>query len=186
MFRILAWSVYLPVLAVWPFLSAMPAFSLAGEGLSQQSVVANALLLLSGFWLIAPVYLGYLFVRSSWPRTDVALPSLADWFWVRLRPSGPRSTFGIDDRPVANGAVSRHWGMNLRGAIDDAFDPLCDVVVAHLAFVRRDGALFFWLCGLVLNTYRRCRPILNPQSVPDLLPVGLSGGGIGGACDWPD
>lgn len=75
-YRILAWSICLPVLAIWPFLSAMPAFSIAGGELSQPSLVAHAIVLLSGFWLIAPLYIGYLFVRRSWPieERDNATP----------------------------------------------------------------------------------------------------------------
>jgi hypothetical protein len=43
------WALCLPALAFWPFLSAMPAFSLAGED-SLQVIVPNLLFLVTGFW----------------------------------------------------------------------------------------------------------------------------------------
>ena len=49
-FRLLAWSICMPALACWPFLSAMPAFTLMGSGLSTLQIVVNALLLITGFW----------------------------------------------------------------------------------------------------------------------------------------
>jgi hypothetical protein len=48
--RILAWSLFLPVLCAWPFLSAMPLFSLWGGGHTVLSFSINALMLLFGFW----------------------------------------------------------------------------------------------------------------------------------------
>jgi hypothetical protein len=48
--RILAWSLFLPVLCAWPFLSAMPLFSLWGGGHSVLSFSINAVMLLFGFW----------------------------------------------------------------------------------------------------------------------------------------
>ena len=64
-FRILAWSVCVPVLACWPFLSAMPGFTLMGSGLSILQVTVNVLLLITGFWPIAAAYVFYLFVRVA-------------------------------------------------------------------------------------------------------------------------
>lgn len=48
--RILAWSLALPVLCAWPFLSAMPLFSLWGGGHSVLSFSIDAVMLLFGFW----------------------------------------------------------------------------------------------------------------------------------------
>jgi CHASE2 domain-containing sensor protein len=48
--RILAWSLFLPVLCAWPFLSAMPLFTLWGGGLSVLAFSINAVMLLTGFW----------------------------------------------------------------------------------------------------------------------------------------
>lgn len=48
--RIVAWSVALPVLCVWPFLSAMPAFTLVGGGLSPLAISINVVMLATGFW----------------------------------------------------------------------------------------------------------------------------------------
>jgi Kef-type K+ transport system membrane component KefB len=64
-YRILAWSVCLPVLVVWPFLSAMPALSLSGDGLSVPATSLYAMLLLTGFWPIAATYAAYRYVRNN-------------------------------------------------------------------------------------------------------------------------
>jgi hypothetical protein len=48
--RILAWSLFLPVLCAWPFLSAMPLFSLWGGGHSVLFFSIEAVMLLFGFW----------------------------------------------------------------------------------------------------------------------------------------
>jgi uncharacterized membrane protein len=69
-YRILAWSVCLPVLAVWPFLSAMPALSLFSGGLSVPSISLYVMLLLTGFWPIAATYAAYRYVRNN-ISTDV-------------------------------------------------------------------------------------------------------------------
>ncbi len=64
-FRLLAWSICMPALACWPFLSAMPAFTLMGSGLSTLQIVVNALLLITGFWPIATACVFYLLVRVA-------------------------------------------------------------------------------------------------------------------------
>lgn len=61
--RILAWSLFLPVLCAWPFLSAMPLFSLWGGGHSVLSFSINAVMLLFGFWPLLALYLASLFLR---------------------------------------------------------------------------------------------------------------------------
>lgn len=60
-YKILAWSVCLPALVLWPFLSAMPAFTLLGEGLTAAEFSINVIMLATGFWSIATAYAGYLF-----------------------------------------------------------------------------------------------------------------------------
>jgi hypothetical protein len=64
-YRILAWSVCLPVLVVWPFLSAMPALSLLGTGLNSPMSLRYVMLLLTGFWPIATTYAAYRYVRND-------------------------------------------------------------------------------------------------------------------------
>ena len=43
------WSVCLPALAIWPFISALPAISLVGEA-RLDVILANVLFLITGFW----------------------------------------------------------------------------------------------------------------------------------------
>jgi hypothetical protein len=72
--RIIAWSVVLPILSIWPFVSAMPLFTLFGGGLSTLVLSINAVLLLSGFWPLAAAYAGYAFLRTGMP-TDQRAPA---------------------------------------------------------------------------------------------------------------
>lgn len=69
-YRILAWSVFLPVLAVWPFLSAMPAISLFGGDLTATQLSINLALVLTGFWSIFGAYLAATFARNSTVQAD--------------------------------------------------------------------------------------------------------------------
>ena len=64
-YRILAWSVVLPALVVWPFLSAMPAITLFGGGLTVTELAINLLLLLTGFWSIFGAYIAATYARSN-------------------------------------------------------------------------------------------------------------------------
>ncbi|WP_156323510.1 hypothetical protein [Bosea sp. AAP35] len=61
--RILAWALFLPVLVVWPFLSAMPLFSLWGGEHTVLSFSINAVMLLFGFWPLLGLYLATMFLR---------------------------------------------------------------------------------------------------------------------------
>ena len=61
--RILAWALFLPVLGIWPFLSAMPLFSLFGGGHSVLSFSINAVMLLFGFWPLLGLYVASLVLR---------------------------------------------------------------------------------------------------------------------------
>jgi hypothetical protein len=64
-YRILAWSVFLPALVVWPFLSAMPAITLLGGGLTVPELSINVVLLLTGFWSISGAYLAAIYARNN-------------------------------------------------------------------------------------------------------------------------
>jgi hypothetical protein len=68
--RILAWSVFLPALVVWPFLSAMPAITLFGGGLTVAQISINVLLLLTGFWSIFGAYLAAIYARGNTARAE--------------------------------------------------------------------------------------------------------------------
>jgi hypothetical protein len=69
-YRILAWSVVLPTLVVWPFLSAMPAITLFGGGLTAPELSINLLLLLTGFWSIFGAYLAAIYARGNTTRAE--------------------------------------------------------------------------------------------------------------------
>lgn len=59
--KISQWMICLPSLALWPFLSALPAFSLSGSGLNTSAILLNILLLITGFW---PLFLGFIAYKS--------------------------------------------------------------------------------------------------------------------------
>ena len=67
-YRILAWSVVLPALVMWPFLSAMPAITLFGGGLTVTELAINLVLLLTGFWSISGAYIAATFARNNTTR----------------------------------------------------------------------------------------------------------------------
>lgn len=64
-YRILAWSIFLPALVVWPFLSAMPAIALLGGGLTVPAISINVMMLLTGFWPIFGAYIAYVYAQSN-------------------------------------------------------------------------------------------------------------------------
>lgn len=70
--RIIAWSAALPILSIWPFLSAMPLFTLFGDSLSTLALSINIVLLLSGFWPLAAAYAAYAFLRIGTPARQRA------------------------------------------------------------------------------------------------------------------
>ncbi len=61
--RILAWSLFLPILCAWPFLSAMPLFTLFGGGLSVLDFSINVVMLLFGFWPVMALYGAFVLLR---------------------------------------------------------------------------------------------------------------------------
>ena len=67
--HILAWAIVLPVLSAWPFLSAMPLFTLIGGNLSPLALSINLVLLLFGFWPLAAAYAAYAFLRADGSAT---------------------------------------------------------------------------------------------------------------------
>lgn len=71
--RIVAWSVALPILCLWPFLSAMPAFTLIGGGLSMLAVSINVVMLATGFWPLLAAWIVFAFVRTGIPLDTRAL-----------------------------------------------------------------------------------------------------------------
>jgi len=57
--RLLCWLLLMPGLALWPILSALPFFSLVGGDLSLTTASVNVAFMLSGFWPLLAVYVGY-------------------------------------------------------------------------------------------------------------------------------
>jgi hypothetical protein len=71
------WALSLPALAFWPFLSAMPAFSIVGEG-RPGVIAANLAFLLTGFWpaLIAAIVHAVAAGRARMAGLDVRKRSI--------------------------------------------------------------------------------------------------------------
>lgn len=59
--KIAEWMICLPCLAFWPFLSALPAFSLFGPAVNASAITLDLLLLVTGFW---PLFLGFFAYKS--------------------------------------------------------------------------------------------------------------------------
>lgn len=53
--RAMWWTVMIPFVGLWPFLSALPAFTLIGGNASFDSAWVNTLLLATGFWGVVPL-----------------------------------------------------------------------------------------------------------------------------------
>ena len=66
--RITAWTVVFPALALWPILSALPAFSLLTGTGGSLSAAAHVMLFLSGFWGVATLAGLYWFLLSEAER----------------------------------------------------------------------------------------------------------------------
>ncbi len=71
--RIVTWAVALPVLCVWPFLSAMPAFTIISGGLSTLAISINVVMLATGFWTLLAACIAFAFVRTGAPLETRAL-----------------------------------------------------------------------------------------------------------------
>ena len=63
--RLIAWIVVLPFLAFWPFLSALPAFSLLGRFTFDLTTSLNVIFLLTGCWALSSVYLVLLWLTRG-------------------------------------------------------------------------------------------------------------------------
>lgn len=69
--RLLAWAAFTPILALWPFLSALPLVDLAAGGTGAGWIAMNLFLLATGFWT---VLLGWLAVKLLQPRPAAQAP----------------------------------------------------------------------------------------------------------------
>lgn len=82
-----AWALFLPAIACWPFLSAMPVFAMLGGG-SPSEIATQSLFFLTGFWPLALVLL-----------TGVAL----------ARATGTSRNLGRANAGMAIGAYAFAW-----------------------------------------------------------------------------
>jgi hypothetical protein len=78
--QLIAWIVVVPVLAVWPFLSAFPVFTLIGSSSLSLSTWLNVGFSLTGFWSLAG---GFWFMRWLTDccfsrRTEPGFPSRSE------------------------------------------------------------------------------------------------------------
>jgi hypothetical protein len=63
-----AWAIVTPALAVWPFLSALPAFTLIGGAGDPVTAGVALLLFLSGFWGVASLFVFMAFISTERAR----------------------------------------------------------------------------------------------------------------------
>lgn len=66
--RITAWSAVFPALALWPFLSALPALTVFGGATSNLAVAVQVLLFVTGFWGVGAIALVFWFLLSDVER----------------------------------------------------------------------------------------------------------------------
>ena len=82
-YQLLAWSVFLPPLIVWPFLSAFPAFTLLGGSLSTVVIAVNIILLGTGFWALAAAWIAFRVLSTPAARGILrAGPSGGRGLWI--------------------------------------------------------------------------------------------------------
>lgn len=67
--RITAWTAVFPALALWPFLSALPAFTLFEGAASNLAVTVQVVLFVAGFWGVGALALVFWFLLSDAERT---------------------------------------------------------------------------------------------------------------------
>lgn len=60
----------MPALAFWPFVSAMPAFTLASAS-SAKTIASSSLFLLTGFWAFIVLYIAYRIVIGRMQRAGL-------------------------------------------------------------------------------------------------------------------
>jgi len=65
---IIAWAIVTPALTAWPFLSALPAFTLIGGAGDSIAAKITLLLFISGFWGVASLFAFMAFVSTERAR----------------------------------------------------------------------------------------------------------------------
>jgi hypothetical protein len=65
---IVAWAIVTPALAAWPFLSALPAFTLIGGPGDPVTAGIALLLFVSGFWGVASLFAFMAFISTERAR----------------------------------------------------------------------------------------------------------------------
>lgn len=65
---IIAWAIVTPALAAWPFLSALPAFTLIGGTGDPLTAGVALLLFISGFWGVASLFAFMAFISTERAR----------------------------------------------------------------------------------------------------------------------
>lgn len=65
---IIAWAIVMPALAAWPFLSALPAFTLIGGAGDPVTAGIALLIFLSGFWGVASLFVFMAFISTERAR----------------------------------------------------------------------------------------------------------------------
>ena len=63
-----AWAIVTPAIAAWPFLSALPAFTLIGGAGDPVTAGIAALMFVSGFWGVASLFAFMAFVSTERAR----------------------------------------------------------------------------------------------------------------------
>lgn len=69
--NILIWTACLAILSFWPFLSAVPAFTVLGQPDVTLRWALALMLFSTGFWAIAVLYLGYRWLLAA-PARELA------------------------------------------------------------------------------------------------------------------
>jgi hypothetical protein len=77
--RVALWSILTPFVGLWPFLSAMPAFTLFGGDVGVASATANVLLLMTGFWVVVPLAVVAWYAMPPKARLDIRARPTRGW-----------------------------------------------------------------------------------------------------------
>ena len=65
LWNVALWSVLTPLVGLWPFLSAMPLFTLLGGNVTPVTASLNVLAFVTGFWVALPVAIFLWFMLSD-------------------------------------------------------------------------------------------------------------------------
>ncbi|MGL4438686.1 MAG: hypothetical protein ACRCUE_05400 [Bosea sp. (in: a-proteobacteria)] len=65
------WAICLPALAIWPILSALPAFAIVGRS-NFDFVLPNLMFFMTGFWPVIVALLAYRFVSGRLMQAGMA------------------------------------------------------------------------------------------------------------------